>query len=334
MTRSARALGCDAPTCSTFEASDFEEMEAAWKADGWQADYRQIRGGGFRGRLLKLDGGGPTLIRGTWDGAIRHRGLQPPGTVSLVVTLHQEGDSSFDGGPISPQAAIVQTNEVGFEIAGARYWDAAIFQLPETDFAADVAALSRRHPRELTGCRGVMPLPPASAARLRARCLAHLAAAEHAAAPPGTGSGTTAALQDLVSEVVSVVSSRLTRLDAPPLPSSRRKLVRNAEDYALAASSEPVRMPDLCRALGVSERTLRYAFRDVTGESAAAYLKALRLNRVHRTLRAADPKGVLVKEVALSNGFRQLGEFARSYETLFGELPSQTLARPSRSARF
>ena len=95
----------------------------------------------------------------------------------------------------------------------------------------------------------------------------------------------------------------------------------------MASSGRRPRMTDLCRALNTSERTLRYAFMDVVGMSPARYLKGLRLNRVHRALLAGDPTSTLVKEVAFENGFWHLPQFARSYQQLFAELPSETLRR-------
>jgi AraC family ethanolamine operon transcriptional activator len=76
----------------------------------------------------------------------------------------------------------------------------------------------------------------------------------------------------------------------------------------------------------VCERSLRYAFRDLLDTTPTAYLKAQRLNRAHHALRQADPSRVLVKQVALANGFWHLGQFAADYKRLFGESPSETLA--------
>lgn len=54
------------------------------------------------------------------------------------------------------------------------------------------------------------------------------------------------------------------------------------------------------------------------------YLRIRRLNQVHRELRGAGRASVT--EVALRFGFFELARFARGYRSLFGELPSETLA--------
>ncbi|QKV18446.1 helix-turn-helix domain-containing protein [Oricola thermophila] len=85
-------------------------------------------------------------------------------------------------------------------------------------------------------------------------------------------------------------------------------------------------MIDICRELGVSERTLQYAFLDYAGLSPTAYLRRVRLNRVREALRGADAQTATVTETAMRFGFLHLGRFARDYRMFFGERPSQTLA--------
>lgn len=82
---------------------------------------------------------------------------------------------------------------------------------------------------------------------------------------------------------------------------------------------------DICRTLGVSERTLQYAFRSYVDMSPLAYLRLRRLNRVRATLRASDPQTTTVTAVAMRFGFLHLGRFALDYKQFFDELPSATL---------
>jgi AraC family ethanolamine operon transcriptional activator len=83
---------------------------------------------------------------------------------------------------------------------------------------------------------------------------------------------------------------------------------------------------DICRTLGVSERTLQYAFRAYVDMSPLAYLRLRRLNRVRATLRASDPQTTTVTAVAMRFGFLHLGRFSLDYKQVFDERPSVTLA--------
>lgn len=84
---------------------------------------------------------------------------------------------------------------------------------------------------------------------------------------------------------------------------------------------------DICRSVGVSERTLQYAFQTNVNMSPLSYLRVRRLNRVRSVLHAADPRCTRVTAVAMQFGFLHLGRFAADYKKLFDEAPSVTLAR-------
>ena len=104
-------------------------------------------------------------------------------------------------------------------------------------------------------------------------------------------------------------------------------IVKNAEDHALSRVGDDVYVSDLCRAAGVSERTLEHAFKETMGLAPVAYLIRLRLHRVRRALLAASQGSTTVSAVALDWGFWHFGDFSRAYKECFGELPSDTLRR-------
>ncbi len=82
---------------------------------------------------------------------------------------------------------------------------------------------------------------------------------------------------------------------------------------------------DLCRIAKASERTLHYAFTERFGMPPAHYMKVHRLNGARNDLCREPPMKV---SVAANNwGFWHLGQFAKDYDNLFGELPSDTLRR-------
>ena len=86
-------------------------------------------------------------------------------------------------------------------------------------------------------------------------------------------------------------------------------------------------MPALCAELGVPARTLRMYCAEFLGVSPARYLLLQRLNKARWALRRADPSKASVAEVARNHHFLELGRFAVTYRTTFGESPSATLQR-------
>ena len=77
----------------------------------------------------------------------------------------------------------------------------------------------------------------------------------------------------------------------------------------------------LCLDIGVSRRTLQTGFNEVMGLSPLSYVKAVRLRNARSQL--LDKRSVT--DAATEFGFWHFGHFARDYQKMFGEKPSQTL---------
>ena len=115
-----------------------------------------------------------------------------------------------------------------------------------------------------------------------------------------------------------------------PLSGKGEFAIKKVSDYIAEFEKEihdPITVSDLCKIIGVSERTLQYAFLEQFGISPKTYLQARRLNAVRKELRIADPSSLNVNEVAHRWGFWHMGQFAADYKNLFGELPSETLQK-------
>jgi len=127
--------------------------------------------------------------------------------------------------------------------------------------------------------------------------------------------------QECVRSVVASVFSLSARAPTLSLP-GRSLLIRRAEEFMRARLGEPVGAIDLCRELGISDRTLRFAFHERFGLGPMVYYKSLRLNAVRARLKESPQ--TTVAEVAREFGFHHLGNFASDYRRQFGERPSQT----------
>lgn len=110
---------------------------------------------------------------------------------------------------------------------------------------------------------------------------------------------------------------------------SRRELVhdslralRTVDELLDSNSLRPIYSGEIASKLGVSVRTLSSLMVRAHGMSLHRYIRARRLWKVRRQLLAGEPRQI--KEIALTNGFWHLGDFAARYATQFGELPSST----------
>jgi AraC-like DNA-binding protein len=89
----------------------------------------------------------------------------------------------------------------------------------------------------------------------------------------------------------------------------------------------PLLIPDVCRTIGVPERTLRKLCQEQLGMSPRRFLALRRLHLARRALLRSDHHAVTVSEIITGHGVWELGRFAVTYKSLFGESPSSTLRR-------
>jgi len=119
-------------------------------------------------------------------------------------------------------------------------------------------------------------------------------------------------------------------LEAADHPRARDRhaavMVRFEEELSKQVEQQ-LNVPKLCAKIGVAERTLRVCCAESLGVSPARYMALRRLNRARAALRRSDPSKVTVAEVARNHQFLELGRFAVTYRTTFGESPSETLHR-------
>ena len=115
----------------------------------------------------------------------------------------------------------------------------------------------------------------------------------------------------------------------PQQPGQYQRIVDRALRMTRRRTEEPIRIAEICRAAGVSPRTLLRAFRAVHGATPYRYLCSLRLLDARRILSAATGEPPTVTEVATRFGFVELGRFAVAYRSAFGKSPSATLRRSS-----
>jgi AraC-like DNA-binding protein len=117
-------------------------------------------------------------------------------------------------------------------------------------------------------------------------------------------------------------------LNAPPRAAAP-KAVRQAIDVIEGHPETPLTVTDLARAAGVSVRSLQAGFQRHLETSPMAYLRDVRLGRVHEDLLSAPAGSTTVTDVAYKWGFVHVGRFTKEYRRKFGQLPSRTMRTTS-----
>ena len=307
----------------SLESNDFTEMEDALSA--WDHRYRQISPGAFHGGLLHTQVGSLGIFRNRWERAIHYRGGAPEGTIGIGLNMAQTGEPRWLGQRVAFDELIIQRCGTEAEYLSGALWDSVVFAIPEAELAQQLTDITHNDPEAILHGLSFARLTPQLAAQLRQASLTYLDTAARSLATPGAPSPLPAMAASLVGLIARALVSARPPCAPKPSLNRQRQLIRKAENYVAHLTNQPLRIGQLCREIDVSERTLRDAFYKVTDTSPLAYLKTQQLNRVYRVLRDVDPDEVLIKQVAVANGFSHLGQFCKDYKQLFGELPSETL---------
>jgi transcriptional regulator GlxA family with amidase domain len=140
-------------------------------------------------------------------------------------------------------------------------------------------------------------------------------------------------LRALESELVHVMVQCLAfGVGLEPTAGDRRHdaIVAQFEEILAANPGRPLYVTEICRAIGVSERTLRASCEQHLGMGPIRFLTLRRMHLVRRALLSAVPSTATVTQIACDHGFWELGRFAMAYRATFGEPPSETLKRSTK----
>ena len=119
--------------------------------------------------------------------------------------------------------------------------------------------------------------------------------------------------------------------DGLPTAALPADLVR-VVDWLRGHLAEPISLERLALVAGVRPRTLETHFKAFLGTTPLGWVRRMRLVNARRELERARAHA-RVTDIALANGFNQLGRFATDYRSMFGEVPSMTLRRGRRGSR-
>jgi AraC-like DNA-binding protein len=132
--------------------------------------------------------------------------------------------------------------------------------------------------------------------------------------------------QALLQPMIACLQHEDTRREGVP-PGRHAALAKRFEEAVEANLDRSLFSGELSRMIGVSERSLRKLCQEQMGISPLRFLALRRLHLARRALLRADRRTASVTEIAMEHGMWELGRFAVTYRSLFGESPSATLRR-------
>lgn len=290
---------------------------------GWQQSFDQLGAGAYSGCTLDVRLGPMQLFREVNSRALRQQGRAPQGHHLFALAAGVE--ARFRGSLLTQEAMMSVAQDSAFEIGTPAGFVGYGLAVPTELLHQHAEGLGSDGLKACSGPDGLVHAGARELDRMRqllATVLERLQRQPALLASAPLRQQLAAQILDQLCEVLH---------GAVPAPAHQRtqqrhaRLVMRAEAYALAQPFGAVSVAELCRHVGASRRQLQYAFEGVVGLSPNRYLRAVRLCRVRRALKARPAADDSIQDIAARWGFWHVGHFAQDYRRLFGERPSDTL---------
>ena len=292
-------------------------------------DAVQLQPAPLRARRIVVRLEGAAVVFHSTNLRIRTRTSVRKGFLGYVA-FGPQSNGTVNGLPVRPGVMLAAAPETETSFVADGGYESITFLVKPQDMLAHLTA--RRRESEFHMPRGVEPLQVDAARSCGlfdwGKRLVDTALQEPALFDESTKERV-AAQNELLETLLATlrVADDLESTRSDRARQAQGLIVKAAEDYAMAQSSDRLYVTDLCKVAAVSERTLEYAFKEIMGLTPVTYLTRLRLHRVRQALLAGNPGSTTVSAEALNWGFWHFGEFSRAYRECFGELPSETLRR-------
>lgn len=259
---------------------------------------------------------------GMEGGANVFQGSVEPGGVMIFMASHNSHVGRGNGQPLDSSSIMLQIPGQEFCLA-ASDWNRWFSVFVPMELLIDP---KRNSPGAAARSSSLLRLSPARAEKFRTDLLrlGSLVQGSPAAFDSPVALDTTE--RKLAQAVREALSDERQSPQTPGRQAvPRDQIIRLAMDHVEAHATEYLLVEDLAAAAGVSQRTLRTAFREYFGVGPLRYLKHRILQQARQALKCADPSVSTVAEIATRFGIWEFGRFAQDYRFLYGELPSETL---------
>ena len=295
--------------------------------EGWNLEYTQLSNGGFRCESREVRFGGVQIYTEASNATTHQTGVAWENAYTFIVPGEMREAGRVNGR---------RWDETVIAFHGAREFSSRV---PPMNLRAVSVSQSLAHScwgaTEAGDCAARLQRSlrfagtRESARRVAAEITEFVSLCGEQPEVLASSSARAALMRELLDLLIPFVSDD-DETSAPVSDSQHRiQVVRRAREFALDNIDAPLRISDVCQAIGISRRTLQYSFELELGINPVRYLRLMRLNGARRDLLFPCPEWQ-VKDVAAKWGFWHWSRFSSEYRAMFGELPSQTLSGSSK----
>lgn len=291
----------------------------------WSQVYDQLSPGNFEGKLVDIHFKGMQIFRETTNRAVSQSGSSWDGCYVVGIPVIMKSPGLFSKQILTRDSMLTFHSDQDFSLTAPAEFDVVAVAIPESSLREAFQIDSQNQLCELFPKSPTVMVAAADKINELRSCL--LSIFDPTAFEPQLLRHPQVQ-RSMSSAIIGHLTEVLTSATQAPMPTrsfkGRCHVVKEATDYALSNTAEPITVGDLCEKLNISRRMLNYCFQDVLETNPVQYLRSLRLNGVRRELRQPLAPQTQIRDIAYKWGFWHLPRFAAEYRALFGELPSET----------
>jgi AraC-like DNA-binding protein len=278
----------------------------------WQLDFRQIETGAMETRVNVRRGSLLTLLDIRMSRAVHQTGAAPADEVTFGLPL-SPSLAQWLGVDLGPSPLLAFGSGAEFSGLSRPGFHGLTIGLAKDQFA-DLASRNRMEVPDHVVSAGVFSV------HRQAATLAALAGFSRGFLSPAAPSMDRSDEEEIATGLLLALSDGEAQEDKSS-PKGRARALARALEYMEQHADENRPISEICVLAGTSWRTLDRAFKLRFAVGPKTYYRNLRLTRARLDLLSRGPE-VAVADVANRWGFWHMGQFARDYRRLFGQLPS------------
>ena len=299
----------------------FEDFGTCMGVVDWDMDFRQLDSGRLDVQVSAVAGENLQLVRFNINRGFHQLGSPPEGMLAFGFSAPTSSEMSSNGADAPPGSMQNFNLTGGFDIvSNAGFSGYAVIMPP--DYLCELAERNEI-------CTTLDSLNSAATQWYSANTMAVSRSLESLYRAAGqTDGGGLGEFAELVNEEVgTAILQELARTTVRQQIISqpyKAGVLRRVRDVLNNVDELPITVAELCSRVGSSSSSLNRIFLSEYGISPKSYIRARCLSAARDELVCAPP-GTRVSDIANKWGFWHMGQFAKDFRALFGELPSQYL---------
>jgi len=298
----------------------FSDLYAYARQVNWDIEFRQLDAGVPRARAAVMGTSRCMVLRGEYNRAYHQAGQMPNNILTLGIPDSENGDFRWCGKKASGGQMLNFNLESGFDGA----FDAG-FSGFAISFHEDLLQETLETLELNVDVRRVLDTSEfwSEADHVTSNLSGRLSAAFRTAKASYDPDAAELFNFSAAALILNFLAKNKTQV-SPPSLSVRRRVLLTALEYLADEDALPLTVSELCTQIGVSAPTIYRAFHEEFGVGPKYYIQIRRLSGVRQHLLASE-NGESITDIANRWGFWHMGQFARDYRKMFGELPSESL---------